>query len=156
MHVVFRMDVSSIFLGFWPRFGRVLVWFGDQRLGNQGSKKQFKIELRFLKPLAWVWGGLGRVWGGFWEGLGTVLEGFWQVLGGLGAVRESQSREATMIRTTRDERREKREEKKEEKRWRRRNRRRRRNSLGRIRRRRKRKRRRTTRTRTRGKIRNEK
>ena len=50
--------------------------------------------------------GLGRVLGRFWNDFGRVL-------GGFGPFRESQGREATMIRATRKERREKREEKRE-------------------------------------------
>ena len=55
----------------------------DQRWGNQGSKKRLKTELRFLRYLGRVWGGLGKVWGGSWEGLGRILEGFWEGLGAL-------------------------------------------------------------------------
>ena len=55
----------------------------DQRWGNQGSKKRLKTELRFLRYLGRVWGGLGKVWGGSWEGLGRNLEGCWEGLGAL-------------------------------------------------------------------------
>ena len=61
----------------------------DQRWGNQGSKKRFKIELIFLRHLGTVWGGswesLGRVVGGFWEGLGALwtLQGLFSVVSGL-------------------------------------------------------------------------
>ena len=50
-------------------------------MGELGSKKRLKIELRFLKDLGGVWGGFGegfgRVLGGFWEGLGA----FWALWG---------------------------------------------------------------------------
>ena len=73
-----NIDFSLIFRRFWPRFGRVLARFGDQRWGNLGSNKRLKIELRFLKDL-------GRVWGRFGQGFGKVLGRSGSLLGALGA-----------------------------------------------------------------------
>ena len=69
----FNIDFSSIFFGFWPRFGGSWQGLGDHFAVQNGVQKR---KINFFEKIAIFHGfgkGLGRVLGGVWEGFGKGL-----------------------------------------------------------------------------------